>query len=178
MSLRLGVADHYAYANLVVASPDHEVIDRRRVPLVEPGVAECPIHGEGKGLDDAACQALVDEFRDSILRCANEAFDALPVGISSIYLRSWPVDFPADLATQRKLPYENWADSIIYRQVIAEAAEARGWALHLYDPKSVESEARIVLGARADDVIDGPRKRLGAPWAKDHRMALAATIVS
>jgi hypothetical protein len=177
VSLRLGIADHYAYANIVVASTDHDVVDRRRIALVEPGAPECPVHGEGKGLDDAACRALVDEFRDSIWRCANAAFDDLPKGIASVFLRSWPLDFPTDLATQRKLPYENWADSIIYRQVIADAAEARGWTIHLYDPKSVEAEARVVLGTRADDVIDGPRQRLGAPWAKDHRMALSATIV-
>lgn len=177
MTLRLGVYDHYAYANLVVASADHEVIDRRRVPLVEPGVPECPIHGEGKGLDDAACQALVDEFRDSIARCVATAFDALPSGVTSVHLRSWPLDFPSDLATQRKLPYENWADSIIYRQVLADAADARGWTVHLFDPKTIERQARDLLGLRAEAVIDGPRQRIGAPWSKDHRVALAATIV-
>jgi hypothetical protein len=35
-----------------------------------------------------------------------------------------------------------------------------------------------VLGARADEVLQGPRARLGAPWTKDHRVALAATVVA
>ena len=177
MNLRLGVADHYAYANLVLASADYEVVDRRRVPLVERGVAECPIHGEGKGLDDAGCAALVEEFRVSIARCARTAFDDLPGPIGSIALRAWPLDFPTDPATQRRLPYENWADSIIYRQVIADVAAALGWEIHLYDAKSVEAQASAILGGRAADVLYGPRQRLGAPWAKDHRMALAATIL-
>jgi hypothetical protein len=35
-----------------------------------------------------------------------------------------------------------------------------------------------VLGDRTDAVLDGPRASLGPPWTKDHRMALAATVVS
>ena len=31
---------------------------------------------------------------------------------------------------------------------------------------------------RADEVLHGPRTTLGPPWAKDHRMALAATVVA
>ena len=34
-----------------------------------------------------------------------------------------------------------------------------------------------MLGGRADEVLRGPRATLGPPWAKDHRVALAATIV-
>lgn len=33
--VRLGVFDHFGWAVAVVASPDHEVIDRRRIELVE-----------------------------------------------------------------------------------------------------------------------------------------------
>ena len=33
------------------------------------------------------------------------------------------------------------------------------------------------LYQRADEVLRGPRARLGPPWSKDHRTALAATIV-
>jgi hypothetical protein len=66
----------------------------------------------------------------------------------------------------------------MYRQVIAEVAHTRGWEVHLYDAKHVEGQAAAMLGARADDVLHGPRSRLGAPWAKDHRVALAAVIVT
>ena len=40
-----------------------------------------------------------------------------------------------------------------------------------------EPEAVRILGERADEVLRGPRATLGPPWSKDHRMALAATIV-
>jgi hypothetical protein len=66
----------------------------------------------------------------------------------------------------------------MYRQVLAECARARAWDIHLFDAKNVESQAATILGERADDVLHGPRARLGPPWAKDHRMALAATIVA
>jgi hypothetical protein len=35
-----------------------------------------------------------------------------------------------------------------------------------------------MLAERADDVLLGLRATLGPPWTKDHRMALAATIVA
>ncbi|HZA77147.1 MAG TPA: hypothetical protein VE623_12255 [Acidimicrobiales bacterium] len=92
-------------------------------------------------------------------------------------LRAWPVDFPEDIAVQRRAPYESRADSIMYRQVLAELAHARGWEVHLYNAKDVEDEAVSILAGRADEVLHGPRATLGPPWSKDHRMALAATIV-
>ena len=66
----------------------------------------------------------------------------------------------------------------MYRQVLAEVAQARGWAVHLYKAKDVEDNAVSILGGRADEVLHGPRATLGPPWSKDHRMALAATIVA
>jgi hypothetical protein len=65
----------------------------------------------------------------------------------------------------------------MYRQILAEAAHARDWEVHLYRAKNVVAEAVSRLGPRADEVLDGPRRRLGPPWTKDHRIALAATIV-
>jgi hypothetical protein len=54
----------------------------------------------------------------------------------------------------------------------------RGWDVHVYDAKVVVDQAVSLLGERADDVLLGPRTRLGPPWAKDHRTALAATILA
>jgi hypothetical protein len=66
----------------------------------------------------------------------------------------------------------------MYREVIVELAGARGWDVHSYEAKNVLTEAARILGDRADAILDGPRARLGPPWAKDHRMALAATVVA
>ena len=93
-------------------------------------------------------------------------------------LRVWPPDFPTEIAVQRRAPYEARADAIMYRHVLSELAHARGWEVHLYDAKAVESQAAGILAERADEVLYGPRETLGPPWAKDHRVALAATILS
>jgi len=93
-------------------------------------------------------------------------------------LRAWPLDFPTDIALQRRAPYESRADSVMYREVLAELARARGWAVHLYDAAAVEGQAAGVLGERADEVLRGPRATLGPPWTKDHRTALAAAIMA
>jgi hypothetical protein len=178
----VGIADHLGWAVAVTASADHAVVDRRRIELVEPGVSQAPIHYESRRLDVAGTAALVAQVRASVVRAASAALDelasALPAPVRSISLRTWPFDFPDDIAVQRRAPYEARADAIMYRQELSELAHARGWAVHLYDAKAVVGQAAGLLGDRADEVLHGPRATLGPPWTKDHRTALAATIVA
>jgi hypothetical protein len=180
--VRLGIAHHLGWAVTVTASADYQVVDRRRIELIEPGVPAAPIHHEGKPLDDAGAAVLVAQVRASAVRATSAALDelaaALPEPIMSMSLRAWPLDFPEDIAVQRRVPYEARADSVMYRQVLAELARARGWDVHLFDARDVEARAVSKLAARADEVLLEPRATLGPPWAKDDRMALAATIVA
>jgi hypothetical protein len=180
--MRLGIADHLGWAVAVTASSAHEVVDRRRIDLVESGMTPAPIHYESHRLDVEATAALVAEVQASVARAASAALDgiasALPEPIVSISLRAWPLDFPDDVAVQRRAPYEARADAIMYRQMLSELAHARDWEVHLYDAKAVERQAASMLAERADEVLRGPREALGPPWTKDHRTALAATIVA
>jgi hypothetical protein len=180
--MRLGIAHHFGWAVAVAASADHEVVDRRRIELIEPGMPTAPIHHEGKPLEDATAAALVAKVRASAIRATSASLDELAAALSepivSMSLRAWPLDFPADISVQRRAPYESHADSIMYRQVLADLAHERGWDVHLFDAQDVEDQAARILGERADEVLHGPRTTLGPPWAKDHRMALAATIVA
>ena len=182
MTLRLGIADHFGWAVAVTASADHEVVDRRRLELVEPGVTAAPIHYDSHRLDVAATAALVSTVRASIARAASAALDdlaaALPEPVVSMSLRTWPPDFPHDIAVQRRSPYEARADAIMYRQVLSDLACARGWQVHLYRAQDVLSQATTVLADRTDEILHGPRSRLGPPWTNDHRIALAATVVA
>jgi hypothetical protein len=66
----------------------------------------------------------------------------------------------------------------MYREVLAACATARGWSVHRFDASDVEEAASALLGDRAHEVLHGPRATLGAPWTKDHRMALAATVLA
>jgi hypothetical protein len=189
--MRLGIAHHFGWAVAVTASGDHKVVDRRRIELIEPGLPSAPIHHVGgpwelhrqaEYLDDDALAALAEQVRRSVSRATSLALDELaaasPEPIVSMSLRAWPADFPTDIAVLRQVPYESRADSVMYLQVLAELAVERGWDVHCFDAKDVEAQAARKLGARADEVLNGPRAALGPPWARDHRMALAATIVA
>ena len=166
----------------MTASADHAVVDRRRIELIEPGMSAAPIHYESSRLDVVATAALVADVRASVVRATSAALDelasVLPAPIRSISLRAWPLDFPDDIAVQRRAPYEARADAIMYRQELAELAHARGWNVHLYDAKAVVAQAVSMLAEQADEVLDGPRASMGPPWTKDHRIALAATIMA
>jgi hypothetical protein len=180
--VRVGIADHLGWAVAVTAGTDHLVVDRRRIELVEPGVSAAPIHYDRGRLDVAGTTTLVATVRASAVRACSAALDdlagALPAPVVSISLRFWPPDFPDDIAVQRRAPYEARADAIMYRHVLAEIARERGWEVDCYDAKHVEAQAAGLLGERAEAVLGGPRATLGPPWTKDHRVALAATVVA
>jgi hypothetical protein len=74
---------------------------------------------------------------------------------------------------------QNVADSVMFRQALAGAAAARGWTIHWYKAKSVIDAACNVL--QVDDLEPHfleVRRRIGPPWGKDHRLAMAAAIVA
>lgn len=190
MLMRLGIAHHLGWAVAVTATADQVVVDRRRIELIEPGLPAAPVHHEGgphelhrtgPPLTDDALAALVAEVRAAATRVTAASLDelsaSLPDPITSVSLRAWPADFPTDVAVQRRAPHESRADSVMYLQILADAARDRGWAVHHYDATSVEATASQLLGDRAADVLHGPRATLGPPWNKDHRVALAATVL-
>lgn len=146
------------------------------------GTPAAPVEHEARLLSEGAAETMIAQARASALRAASAALDrlaaSLPGPVVSVSVRAWPPGFPADAATQRRPPYDSQADSVMYCQVLAEYADMRGWAVHLYNAKAVEAQAARILGARAHDVLHGPRAILGPPWTRDHRIALAATIVA
>ena len=180
--VRVGIAHHLGWAVAVTATAGHHVVDRRRIELVEPGTPVAVVEHGLVGLDDAAAGALVASARASALRASAAALAALaaslPEPVVSLSLRGWPPDFPDEVAVQRRPPYHARADSVRYCQVLAECADERGWQVHLFDARDVEARATRLLGTRASQVLHGPRAELGPPWTKDHRIALAATILA
>jgi hypothetical protein len=189
--MRVGIAHHLGWAVAVIATDDHVVVERRRIELIGPGLPPAPVHHEGgphrlhrtgPALSDNALAELVAAVRASSTRATTAALEALanswPAPIDSLSLRAWPADFPQDIAIQRRVPYESRADSVMYCQVLADVARGNGWRVHLYNARHVEDDAAHILGDRADDVLHGQRRRLGPPWTRDHRMALAATVVA
>jgi hypothetical protein len=153
--VRLGIADHLGWAVAVTASSDYEVVGCRRIALIEPGMPTAPI--EGCRLDLAATVELAERVRASVIRAASAALDGLAAALAepivSMSLRAWPLDFPEDVAVQRRPPYDDRGDGVMYRQVLAELAQARDWEVHLYNAKDLPGQAVRMLADRADAVL-------------------------
>jgi hypothetical protein len=180
--VRVGIAHHLGWAVAVTAGAGHVVVDRRRIELAGSGLPTAPVEHGIRDLDDDAAARLVAGVRAAALRATHESLGqlaaALPEAVVSMSLRAWPIGFPDDIAVLRRPPYDSRADSVMYLQVLAECAYERGWAVHLFDARGVEAQAAGILGARAREVLHGPRATLGPPWSRDHRIALAATVVA
>ena len=180
--MRVGIADHFGWAVAVTASADHEVVDRRRIELVEPGVTAAPIHYESHRLDVAATAALVAKVRASVARATSAALDELAGRAPRADRLDLAPGLAAGLPRRHRRPTSHALRGPRRRHHVPPGAgRARprpGWDVHLYHAKDVVEQAAGVLGERADEVLQGPRATLGPPWTKDHRVALAATIVA
>lgn len=181
MSAIVGVSDHGGWAILVTAGADGTLLDRRRVELVDAELPGMPHHVEGQSLPLAQAVGLVARVRVSAERHAALALAALEaeLGVRAIALRALQPVPPT--VEERLTDYKarNVADWVMYRNVLADAARARGWAVHWYDAKHVLDEAAMVLGcADVEAQLKDVGRVVGRPWAKEHRMALAAAIVA
>jgi len=192
----VGVAENSNAAVLVTVSRDGELLDRRRIDLTDGGLPTHPHHHEGswavgrylntpgaRPLSLAEAVALVERVRESAARGAREALDALAVGvpvpIASIAIRACPELPPtieeriADNRTQ------TIADSVMYRQALATAAEARGWSVHWYDRERVFRDAAKALGRQdIDAFLQVMGRSIGPPWQAAHKLAAAAALAA
>ena len=118
----------------------------------------------------AEAVALVERVRAAAARGAREGLEALaaavPVPIAGIAIRVCP-----------KLP--TVADSVMYREAIAAAAEARGWSVHWYDRERVLLDAAAALNrGDIDAFLHAMGRSIGPPWQAKHKLAAAAALAS
>lgn len=135
--------------------------------LVDENLPSIPHHHEGQLLPIDEAVALVERVRASAEQYADRALQELAADVPCIHgiaLRACP-PLPATTA-ERITDYRsrNVADWVMYREVLAAAARSRGWVVHWYDAK-----AALKAAAQA-------KVRNGRPWAKEHRIAMAAAI--
>jgi hypothetical protein len=178
----IGVSDHGGWAVLVTVARDGTLLDRRRVELVGEGLPKIPHHSEGQGLPLDEAVELVERVRVSAERHAVLALDAVTLAVPRILgvaLRKCP-QLPPTIAERIKdYRAQNVADWVMYRKALASAAEARGWPVHWYDAKSVLGAARQALRVENLDAhFLQVRRAVGPPWDKDHKLAMAAAIVT
>lgn len=191
----VGVAEHGNSAVLVTMASTGELLDRRRIDLTH-GLPTHPYHHEGswavgryinnswaRPISLADAVALVERVRESAARGAREGLEvlaaAVPVPIISIAIRVCP-RLPATTEERiRDTRAANVADSVMYREALAIAAEARGWSVHWYDRENVFSDAATVLGREdIDAVLSTMGRSIGPPWQAKHQLAAAAAIAA
>jgi hypothetical protein len=178
----IGVSDHGGWAVLVTVARDGTLLDRRRVELVDEGLPKFPHHHEGQGLPLDEAVALVERVRVSAERHAVLALDAVTMAVPRILgvaLRNCPQLPPAIAERIKDYRAQNVAHWVMYRKALAFAAEARGWPVHWYDAKKVLGAASQALGVENLGAhFLHVRSAVGPPWDKDHKLAMAAAIVT
>ena len=114
---------------MAVCVANGEVIDRRRIELIEPGLPNMPYHHDAQGLPAHEAEALVARVRRSAVLCARRGLESLPVGVGAIAIRKRP-PLPPTIA-ERIADYhaQTRADGVMYRDALAEAALAQGSAV-------------------------------------------------
>lgn len=180
---------------LVTVGPGLRLLDRRRVDLTH-GLPTHPHHHEGswavgRYLDSAWARpttlpealALVGRVREAAAVGAREALEALATTVSepiaTITLRVCPPLPPTPEACIRDNRAQTYADSVLYREALAAAADARGWAVRWYDRDDVQAEAAAALaGADLAELLAALGRKAGPPWQAAHKLAATAAIAT
>jgi hypothetical protein len=191
-SAAVGVVEHGNSAVLVTLAPGGELLDRRRIDLTERGLPTHPHHHEGswavgrylnspgaRSLSLAEAVALVERVRASAARGARDGLEALAaavaVPIGSIAIRACPKLPPTTEERIADHRAQTFADSVMYREALATAAEERGWSVHWYDRERVFREAAAALGLEdVDAFLLEMGRSIGPPWQAEHKLAAAA----
>ena len=189
----VGIAENGNSAVLVTVSAGGELLDRRQINLTQ-GLPTHPYHHQGSwavgrylnspwakkvSLPDAI--ALVERVREAAAVGAREGLEALArdvsVPISGIAIRFCPPLPPTTEERIRDTRAATMADSIMYREALALAAEARGWKVFWYDQKQVFKDAAKALdGKDIDAVLAEMGRAAGPPWQAKHKLAAAAAM--
>ncbi len=195
-SAAVGVAENGSSAVLVTVASGGKLLDRRTIELIEPGMPTHPHHHQGSWavgrylnspwarpttLPEAI--TLVERVRESAASGARRGLEALAaavaVPLARIALRECP-GLPSTIGARiRDNRAQTFADSVMYRQALASAAEARGWSVAWYDPERVfRDAAAAVASGNVDAALVAMGKAAGSPWQAKHKLAAAAALAA
>lgn len=187
MKATVGVVENGNTATLVTIGSDDALLDRRELALTE-GLPTHPHHHEGswavgryletpgaRPLPLAEAVALVERVRAAAERGARACLSALaaavPMPIAAIALRACPA-LPATTEERiRDHRAQTYADSVMYRQALADAASALRWSVFWYGRERVLADAPQPL-------LTAIGRAAGPPWQAKHKLAAAAAIAA
>ncbi|WP_224243861.1 hypothetical protein [Hyalangium gracile] len=191
----VGVAEHGNSAELVTVASSGEFLDRRRIDLTH-GLPTHPYHHEGswavgrylnsswaRAISLADAVALVERVREAATLGARESLEtlaaAVPVPIASIAIRVCPRLPPTTEERIADTRAANVADSVMYREALATAAQARGWFVYWYDRERVFRDAAAALGGEdIEAFLRAMGRSIGPPWQARHKLAAAAALAA
>jgi hypothetical protein len=191
----VGVAEHGNSAVLVTVAPGKELLDRRRIDLTRD-LPTHPYHHEGswavgrylnsswaRAISLADAVELIGRVHVAADRGARESLAelaaTLPVPIASIAIRVCPTLPPTTEERIADTRAANVADSVMYREALASAAEARGWSVHWYERERVFRDAAAVIGREdINSFLSAMGRSIGPPWQATHKLAAAAAIAA
>ncbi|MBV9497137.1 MAG: hypothetical protein JOZ54_23080 [Acidobacteria bacterium] len=188
MKATVGVVENANTATLVTIGPDGALLDRRHIALTEPDLPTHPHHHEGswavgryletpgaRSLPLAEAVALVDCVRAAAERgarnCLSSLAAAVPLPIATIAIRACPTLPPTTEERIRDHRAQTYADSVMYRHALADAATALGWSVFWYDRDRLLEEVPQAL-------LTAMGRAAGTPWQAKHKLAAAAALAA
>ncbi len=191
----VGVTEHGNSAVLVTIAPDGELLDRRQIELTN-GLPTHPHHHEGswavgryrnspwaREVTLAEAIELVECVRESAARGARESLEVLSAAVSmpiaAMAIRACPALPPTTEERIMDNRAQTVADTVMYREALAGAAEARGWSVTWYERERVFGEAAAALGREdISALLLAMGRPVGPPWQASHKLAAAAALVA
>jgi hypothetical protein len=194
VKVALGLKAHSGWAALVVigiAGREFEVIERRRIELVEERDshwAKQPYHA-AEGLDPKAAREIVKRGTEAAYRIAQREMRA---AVKLLHAREHQVVACAVLVPN---PMPEWsvaeilavhfrmhkAEGVLFPDALAKAAEMCGLNLVAIPEKLLSEHAEKLLATPLSDLIRKITmlgKSVGPPWGKDQKNAALAAMVA
>jgi hypothetical protein len=187
----IGLRDHSGWAVAVAVADGAggpRVVERRRLRLCDPDLPRQAYHAAvGLPLDEAR-ELVVSVEQSAVASAKAELADLvgeLRAGGHRVVAVGIPVvatQVPDDLATiLGSHPLLHAAEGELYREALAEAADAASLTAVRFMAKGVLAETAASLGigeAALTDRLAALGRGLGPPWAADQKHAAAAALLA
>ncbi len=191
MNVTFGMKAHSGWAALVVVGigdGEFVVVDRRRVELVDEEWAKQPYHAaeEMKGAAardvvnrgiDAARRIAVREMRAAVKREKERKNSVIACAVlTGNPMPNWSVD--EILSVHFRM---HKAEGVLFRDVLARAAETCGLKLAAIPEKQLMKHAEAAFGMTSSALaskVAALGKVAGPPWGKDQKDSALAAMVA